>query len=129
MPKGSRVKIAALLISIVFIGAPAHANVVCSGPVTYVALSPDGTVMLRVGSFGVWYICSVTTTYAGNTVSFSPESCRAWYASFLAAQKAGHTLDLYFTSSASGFDGPECTGLATWVIPSPSPYHLRVKGE
>jgi hypothetical protein len=108
------------------VSSPALANFTCDGKVTYLGLSPTGIVTVSVG-FGTWYICDQTATYVGDGgVTFSPEGCRAWYASILAAQKAGHGLRFFFSSAASAGNGPECTALGSWVLPNPSPYHMTV---
>ncbi len=108
-----------------FAGSPAFAAFTCEGKVNYLGLSPEGVVTVSIGGFGVWYICNQTTSHAGNGgITFSPEGCRAWYASFMAAQKAGTNVRLFFNTSANTSNGPECTALGSWAHPNPAPYHL-----
>jgi hypothetical protein len=76
--------------------------------------------------FGAWYICNQTTAIGTGGVTFSPEGCRAWYASILAAQKAGHFIRFYFSSSATTNNGAECGALGSWTWPNPAPYHMTI---
>ena len=109
-----------------FAMSPAFANFTCEGKVTYLGLSPEGTVTMSVGGYGVWYICSTTNPYPGHGgITFSPEGCRAWFATFLAAQKTGATITFFFGSSANTNNGPECTALGSWTQPNPAPYHMN----
>jgi hypothetical protein len=105
--------------------ASAHANFTCEGPVTYLGLSPEGVITVSVG-FGVWYVCNQTTAMGTGGVTFSPEGCRAWYASILTAQKAGHSIRFFFSSSANTNNGAECGALGSWTWPNPAPYHMTV---
>jgi hypothetical protein len=105
----------------------AMANVTCEGKVTYLGLSPEGFISVSVNGYGVWYICNQTTTFAGNGgVNFTPEGCRASYASILAAQKADQSIRLFFNTSATTGNGPECTALGNWAYPTPAPYHMTI---
>jgi hypothetical protein len=109
-----------------FAMSPAFGNFTCAGKVTYLGLSPDGLVTMSVGGFGVWYICSQTTTFAGHGgVTFSPEGCRSWFATILAAQKSGGSITFFFQSSSGNGNGPECTALGSWTQPNPAPYHMN----
>lgn len=115
---------AALWVICAFSG-PGWANFTCQGQVTYLGLTPDGTVHLGVNGYGVWVICNTSSPFAGNGgMNFTAESCRSWYAAMLATQKASHSLRLYFSSPAATSNGPECTALGSWVVPNPSPYHM-----
>ncbi|HET9863621.1 MAG TPA: hypothetical protein VFP37_09285 [Steroidobacteraceae bacterium] len=76
--------------------------------------------------FGIWRICSVSSTYAGNGQNYTPEACRSWYAGILSAQKVGSKVMFFFSSSASGANGPACS-LGNWVLPNPSPYFMELK--
>jgi hypothetical protein len=106
---------------------PAYANFTCEGQIAYLGLSPDGSISVALAGFGVWYICSQTSIQSTGGITYSPEGCRAWYASMLAAQKAGDPVRFFFTSSASTSNGAECTALGAWTWPNPAPYHFNVK--
>src|SRR5689334_15672518 len=62
----------------------AQANFTCGGKVTYLGLFSDGTLTVGVNGYGPWYICNNSTASG----TFSPETCRSWYAMLLATQKA-----------------------------------------
>jgi hypothetical protein len=112
-----------------FAVSPAFGAFTCAGRVSYLGLSPEGTVTMSVGGFGVWYICSMTTTWAGHGgITFSPEGCRGWYATILAAQKTDATITFFFQSSSGNGNGPECTALGSWTQPNPAPYHMNTSG-
>lgn len=101
----------------------ASANISCGGKITYLGLGTSGMVTVNVG-FGTWYLCEMTSAFAGNGgITFSPEGCRAIYAGLLAAQKADHPVSFSFASPANTTNGPECS-LGSWVVPNPSPYHV-----
>jgi hypothetical protein len=103
---------------------PAHANFTCEGQITYLGLTPDGSINISVG-FGTWGICSMTTTSNANGgVVYTPEGCRGWYATFLAAQKAGTAVRFYFNSSANTSNGAECSAIGHWVNPNPAAYFM-----
>jgi len=112
----------------ILVSANAAATIFCEGPVTYLGLHSDGTLNVSVNNYGVWSICNLNTTFAGNGGrTYAPDTCRAWYAAILAAQKAGTSVMFYFESSASSANGPECNALGSWVIPNPSPYFMLAR--
>lgn len=117
------VSIAALAM---FAGSPAFGAFTCEGKATYLGMNSEGLVTVSVGGFGVWYICNQTTSFAGNGgITYTPEGCRAWYATILAAQKSGSSIRFFFNTPASTNNGPECTALGSWVYPNPAPYHMN----
>jgi hypothetical protein len=119
----TRVLISALAV---FAVSPVFGANICEGKVTYLGMNSVGFVTVSVGGFGVWYICNPGTSFAGNGgVTYTPEGCRAWFATILAAQKSGTAIRFYFESSASTHNGPECVALGSWTYPSPAPYHLQ----
>jgi hypothetical protein len=106
----------------------AVANVMCEGAVTYLGMGSNGSLNVSVNNYGVWAICNLTMTFNGNGgQTFTPETCRAWYAAILAAQKSGTSVMFYFATSASSANGPECTALGSWVVPDPSPYFMLAR--
>ena len=110
-----------------FAVSPAFGAFTCEGKVTYLGMNPEGLVQVGVGGYGVWCMCSQSTAFAGHGgLTFTPEGCRAWYATLLAAQKTGTSIRFWFTSGASSNNGPECTALGTWTQPNPAPYHMTV---
>lgn len=123
MRRARRVFCAALLT--MTIAGNAAANFTCNGKVTYLGLSTDGVLHVSVGSFGVWYVCSLTSTYVGNERTYTPEACRGWYATILAAQKADSSVEFYFGSSGQGTNDGQCVALGSWQVPTTSPYHMR----
>jgi len=116
----------AALLAVV-VSTNASATTYCEGLVTSVGIDSDGQFLVSVNNFGVWSICNLKAAFVGNGVNFAPETCRAWYASVLAAQKAGTSVMLYFSTSAEAYNGAACTGIGSWVVPNPSPYYLLAK--
>lgn len=105
---------------------PAHAYFTCTGTVQRLSVAPNGRVMLSIG-FGSWWMCGLSTAEYGVTT----EACRAWYAAFLAAQKADHTIRFYFdpTYTPNANNVPECSSVGDWASPSPRPYHMDIHGS
>lgn len=103
---------------------PSLANFTCSGPISYLGASSNGSIYLSIG-FGVWPICSLNSSYTNAGVTIDPATCRGWYAAILASKKAGDPVTLYFSSSANTANGPECSAVGSWGI-SAQPYFLDV---
>jgi hypothetical protein len=118
-----RLSLAALLACIATL--PAHANIACKGSVSYLGLNSDGSMHISVG-FGIWRICNFNSPFTNGGVTIESATCRAWYAGILASKASGAQVSIYFTSSANGNNGPECSAIGTWTAPSPLPYFLDV---
>jgi hypothetical protein len=109
-----------------FAMSPAFGAFTCEGKVTYLGMNSEGLVTVSVGGFGVWYICNQTNPQTSNGgIVYTPEGCRAWFATILAAQKSGGTIRFFFNTSANTSNGPECTALGSWAYPNPAPYHMN----
>lgn len=121
----SRSLVCALILSCAA-SAPTQANFTCSGSISYLGLSYDGVLVVSVG-FGIWNVCNVNTSYSNGGISLESATCRAWYASILAAKKTGDPVVLYFLSNANTSNGPECSAIGSWVMPNPLPYFLQVQ--
>jgi hypothetical protein len=119
----------AFVLMLASLSGNAWANFTCAGQLSYLGLGPQGEVFLSVQGFGVWAVCNMTGPTTVGSITITPDGCKGWYASLLAAQKAGHSITLYFSSAQSGGNGPECTALGSWVTPNPLPYHLHVMGQ
>ena len=104
----------------ILVAQPASANFSCSGSISYLAVNANDVVFAAVGNFGVWAVCRLSETSQG----VSEDACKAWYASLLAAKRAGTGVVFYFESSASGNNGSECTALGNWT--GPTSYHMDV---
>jgi hypothetical protein len=107
---------------------PANANFTCGGNIAYLGFNYTGTVVVAVGGFGIWSICNVNEPIANGGITIGPETCKAWYATLLANQKANQGITFYFTSSANTSNGAECTAIGSWVAPNPLPYFMQVSG-
>lgn len=106
---------------------PAHADFRCSGSVTHLGTNLNGELYVRLESYPVLVICNVATSFTANGVTVAPELCRTWYASLLAAQKAGDPAVFSFMSaSVSGLNPSACTLPTSWAVPNPLPFHLAV---
>jgi len=117
----------AVLVAVATCG-PAAANFTCEGKITYLGMNPEGFVSVAVGGFGVWYMCSQSAPFVNAGYTFTPEGCRAWYATFLTSQKADQSIVFFFQSSATSGNGAECTALGNWAYPTIAPYHMTVRG-
>jgi hypothetical protein len=51
---------------------------------------------------------------------YTPEGCRAIYASLLAARAADKSVNFFFQAPA----GTSCSSFGSWTTPSPVPYHI-----
>ena len=101
------------LTILLFASQASHAAMTCLGPITYLAINTGGSVYVSVGS-GIWAICSVATPFGG----VATDTCKAWYASLLAAQKTGQRVQFYFTT------GTTCSAVGDWVVVTPNLYHM-----
>ena len=54
-----------------FVTGNAVANFFCNGKVTYLGLGTDGVLHVSAGGFGVWYLCSLSSTYDGNDRTYT----------------------------------------------------------
>lgn len=99
-----------MVLAVGLFAAPAYgATYFCTGPVTAVALSPNGVV--TVSGFGgiSWsYLCSVT---AGQTFSngYTSDACKAAYTTLITARLSGVPLTIGFNDNFS------CTTQPSWA--------------
>lgn len=125
-----RLKVAVLTFLASLLATVAHAQFVCSGPVSSLALGPSGTVQVSLGSFGVWYLCELSTSDSYGGVTFTSDGCKGIYAMLLTAQATGQSVTMNFTSSDSGgSNGTDCAALGSWVQPNPAPYYINTLGS
>ena len=103
------------------------ANITCEGLVTYLGIDSSGGLNVSVNNYGVWGICNLNVTFTGNGRTYAPDTCKAWYAAILAAQKTGTGVMFYFESGVNSANGPECPAIGTWVVPNPSPYFILAR--
>ncbi|MFL0803277.1 MAG: hypothetical protein K6L81_06140 [Agarilytica sp.] len=90
----------------------------CSGKVKNVAIGPT-TAILQVNSgYGMHYLCSFKEVKNG----VDPETCKAWYSMFLAAQASKREVSQSYSTSS----GETCASLGSWVTPDPFPYFVNV---
>lgn len=108
------VVVGAMVLSATAAGAVAT----CEGTLSYLAINSWGSVYVNVG-YGTWAVCGIRTTYTSPGVTIEPETCRAWYAAFLAAQRGGGSIRLYFSDPITS-----CASVGNWVVPNPLPYHI-----
>lgn len=105
------------------LGASAsRATAACVGTLSYLAINNAGSLYVDVG-YGIWGVCGIRTALTSGGVTIEPETCRAWYAAFLAAQKSTGSIRLYFHDPISS-----CAAIGTWVVPNPLPYHMDSVG-
>lgn len=97
--------VVALLI-IAVVALPAYANYNCTGTVTYIGVGNDGVVVVQgPGGIPAIEICQVTTTVN----FFTPDNCKAVYATLLAAKLSGQQATVYFS------DNLTCTTQPAWT--------------
>ena len=127
MSRPARAAMCSIVLGLVA-ALPAQANFTCGGNITYLGLNYTGTVVVAVAGFGIWSICNFNEPISNGGITIGPETCRAWYATLLANQKANQAVTLYFTSSANTSNGAECTALGNWSLPNPLPYFMQISG-
>jgi hypothetical protein len=93
-----------------------HANVSCSGSVSFLGSDNTGAIFVNIG-YGVWGVCNVSQAYTQSGVTVSPDSCKTWYAALLAAQRAGTQVYIYM------FGSTDCSAYGNWV--NLGPYFLQ----
>ena len=98
-------------LGLLFAGA-APAGTTCEGLISSLAINTSGSLYVSIG-YGTWAVCAVTSTSNG----IAPETCRAWYAGLIAAQKAGHGVRFYFSNGT-------CQTIGNWVVATPNLYHM-----
>lgn len=108
------------LILLGLVTAPfAHASFLCTGAVGFLGMGRDGEVFVSNG-FGVWGVCSVANATNGLTA----DTCRAWYAAMISAQKAGGRVRIYFNSADGPENGSQCAAVGSWIITDSSLYFV-----
>jgi hypothetical protein len=87
-----------MLLSMAVVALPAHANYICSGNLTTLIESNGGTIWIGGpgGTPGGMVLCTLGTTSSNG---FTPDSCRAAYATLLAANLSGRGVALYFNDN------------------------------
>jgi len=93
-----------MLLSITLIAVPAHASYECSGTITYLGLGGGTVTVAGPGGLPAVYVCNLD----GGTPGWSAESCKAVYATLLAAKVSGQTADIFFS------DNLTCTTQPAW---------------
>jgi len=91
-----------MLLCMAVVAMPAHAanQYYCTGPVTFLAANKGGTVELAgPGNVTYIHVCVLGATANG----WTPDSCKAAYATLLAAKLSGQQVNLIF------FDSLTCT--------------------
>jgi len=96
----------------------AKADIYCSGNVSDMLIYGGSNVTI----FGSWrndftFICNVQSTWNG----IGPDTCKAWYATLLAAKTANQAIQVWYPDSA----GYTCASLPTYSS-SLTPNFLRI---
>ncbi len=98
------------------VGTPALANYACRGLVGYLGVGAGGEVTVSIASSTpIHYICSLASQ--GN-FSMSVPSCKAAYATLLAARLTSKSVGIYY-----GNEPVTCSTLPIWA-PVPSAYFI-----
>jgi hypothetical protein len=97
-----------VLFSITMIAIPAHANYICGGVLTQVGIINNGNIWVA-GPGGLpsgVFICQLGATSSNG---FTPDSCKAAYATLLSAWLTGIQVSIYFNDSLT------CATQPVWV--------------
>ena len=96
-----------VVVTACLIGSPAFAYN-CQGSIVEVALNPSGvlTVHSPAGGLNWAYVCQVSATYNG----VAAETCKAIYASLVAAQVSGRQVQWHYNDSLS------CSSRPSWAM-------------
>jgi hypothetical protein len=96
-----------MLLSIAVVAIPAHATYYCNGLVTHLYVGTDGTVTVTgPGGLNGANLCKLGAASSGN--GWTADSCKAAYATLLAAKISGQTASVYFG------DDLTCTTQPQW---------------
>lgn len=96
-----------MLLSMALLATPAHASYECQGTITQLGLGNDGTVVVQgPGGLPAIYLCSVSYTTSNG---FGPDSCKAAYATLLAARLSGQSVNIFFN------DNLTCSTQPAWT--------------
>lgn len=105
-----RQKFAPYVSLMLLASSPAFATYACQGPVQELSINTSGNIIVSAGGITLGYLCSVTTT----TDSVDPETCKAVYATLLAAEASGQSVELWFNDSLTCTTHTEYTFLTGW---------------
>lgn|GEM_PF-5896308 len=85
----------AIIFLILLLSTRAFAGFSCSGPVSGVALTPGGALVVQeLMAWRYQVICNMNTTSNG----VEPKTCQAIYAMFLTAQTTQRSITMWFDS-------------------------------
>lgn len=104
-----------MTIAALVIPSLAHANVSCTGPVTYLGTDANGLVYVAAGT-GINAICSTVTQGSFQT---APQACKLFYASLLADELAGRSPTVFYNDPAIA----QCSQITAWSV-QPSAYYV-----
>lgn len=136
-----RRRLACVVASVLSLAMIAHApsasaaTVQCVSKISDVAVSPWGTLTIRVVNLGWWYMCDMNsnvTVYlspnSGNATTITPAVCEAYLAKFLTAKTT--QLNVTFTTDFGSTTPPSCSDgyLGQFVAPNPYPYWVDFGG-
>ena len=107
-----------LVMLLALVATPASATYVCQGTVTNLNVYAGGTVTLSLGggqAMSNIYLCSVTANF-GN---WTPNDCKAAYATLLSARLTGQQVALEFsdnlTCTTQNTTGSPTSNYAVWI--------------
>jgi hypothetical protein len=101
-------------------GAPAFADVICTGKVKQIMIHPEGTIVVDFG-YGFITLCetnSAINIYRGASQGFSASlttaMCKNLLAAFTTAQATGKQVEAHIDASSCAF--------TLYALPNPYPY-------
>ncbi len=104
------------LFAVALVPALCHANINCTGAVTYLGTDANGVVWTMTGT-AISGICSTVTQ--GNFQT-SPTACKTFYSTLLADQLAGRTATVYYSDPAL----TQCSQIVGWTT-QPTAYFVQ----
>lgn len=97
----------AVLLASLFVVPPAYANYGCVGTVTYLGVANDGAVTVAgPGGIPAVTFCQLNATTPNG---FTPDACKAAYATLLAAKISGQFASVDFSDSLTCATQPQWT--------------------
>lgn len=112
----ARKHIACLAMTAALVFPSVSSAYICSGAVSYLGIDASGNVVVRVGPSQIHTICNMASQ---GTFAMSVPSCKAAYASLVAARLASKNMTIYYTD-----DGLTCETIPNWGL-APKTYFVQ----
>jgi hypothetical protein len=115
----------ALVLAALLLPLTAQAGFSCTGQITWLTVDQNSHIWVGNGGFGPWMVCQLSTPFTAGGITIPVETCKAWYASFLAMKVSGGSVQFLFGPGAATSDnGQSCVDIGSFTVPSPLPGNI-----